>query len=228
MYSQDRLTEASVQNPCPHCGKPDWCYSIGELTACKRGNSPADGWETTSKSDNEGTIYYGTLAQEKKAIRPRQSRHWDYMDREGNPLIRCGDLMTVKAERRATAEKACLDEYRWVNRKWVPGIEGIARENIPIYRYAEIQQAIERNELIFIVEGEACADILWKLGLAATCNIGGSGKWRDSDTRDLQGAKVADWHRRRRTGNETRHRIAEDFSEALWLYPFPACLGKLT
>jgi hypothetical protein len=33
----------------------------------------------------------------------------------------------------------------------VPGIEGIAREDIPIYRYAEIREAIERNELILLL-----------------------------------------------------------------------------
>jgi DNA primase len=46
------------------------------------------------------------------------------------------------------------------------GIERvIARENIPIYRYAEVRKAIANNELIFIVEGESCADALWDLGL---------------------------------------------------------------
>jgi CRISPR-associated protein Cmr3 len=104
---------------------------------------------------------------------------------------------------------------------WVAGIEGIAREDIPIYRYAKIREAIERNELIFIVEGEACADILWKLGLAATCNIGGSGKWRDSDTKDLEGAKVVIIPDRDKPGINHAEGLHQQFPGALWLYPFP-------
>jgi len=222
MYSQERLTEVSAQNPCPHCGKPDWCYSIGELTACKRPQyPPAPGWEVTSKTDKEGTPFYAPI-QEKKAIRPRQSRHWDYTDRNGNPLVQVRRFDDGEGGgSRDGKKKPEWSQYRWVNGKWVPGIEGIAREDIPIYRYTQIQEAIERNELIFIVEGETCADILWKLGLAATCNIGGSGKWRDSDTRDLEGAKVVIVPDRDQPGIKHADRIAEDFPEALWLYPFP-------
>lgn len=221
MYSQERLTEVTKSNPCPHCGKPDWCYFIGNLSACKRQSQPADGWEATGKTDNEGTTYYAPI-QEKKAIRPRQSRHWNYTDREGNPLIQVRRFDDGEGGgSRDGKKKPEWSQYRWLDGKWVPGIEGIAREDIPIYRYTEIQQAIERNELIFIVEGEVCADILWKLGLAATCNIGGAGKWRDSDTRDLVGAKVVIGPDRDEPGIKHANGIAEDFPEALWLYPFP-------
>jgi hypothetical protein len=34
---------------------------------------------------------------------------------------------------------------------WIGGTEGVAREDIPIYRYAEVRKAIANNELIFIV-----------------------------------------------------------------------------
>jgi CRISPR-associated protein Cmr3 len=104
---------------------------------------------------------------------------------------------------------------------WIGGTEGIAREDIPIYRYAEIQQAIANNELIYLVEGEACADIFWKLGLAATCNIGGSGKWRNTDTSDLQGARTVIVPDRDQPGIKHAELLHQEFPEALWLYPFP-------
>jgi hypothetical protein len=31
-----KLLFATIANACPHCGKPDWCYSIEEFTVCNR------------------------------------------------------------------------------------------------------------------------------------------------------------------------------------------------
>ncbi len=61
----DKPTEVTKTSPCPHCGKPDWCYSIGELAVCNRDAEPASGWERTAKSDLFSKAYY-TLAQPKK------------------------------------------------------------------------------------------------------------------------------------------------------------------
>ena len=79
--------EVSKENPCPHCGKPDWCYSIGDLSVCNRDQPPATGWEATSKTDKDGHFYYAPV-QKKKAIRPAQTRYWEYPDRNGSPLVR--------------------------------------------------------------------------------------------------------------------------------------------
>jgi hypothetical protein len=59
------------------------------------------------------------------------------------------------------------------------------------------------------------------LGFAATCNIGGSGKWRDSDTRDLEGAKVVIVPDRDEPGINHAEGVHQHFPGALWLYPFP-------
>jgi hypothetical protein len=45
--------------------------------------------------------------------------------------------------------------------------------------------------LIFIVEGEKDADTLWSLGLAATTNDGGAGKWPNALTQQLKDIGVA-------------------------------------
>jgi hypothetical protein len=31
-----KLLFATIANAYLHCGKPDWCYSIGEFTVCNR------------------------------------------------------------------------------------------------------------------------------------------------------------------------------------------------
>ena len=219
------LLRVSKASPCLHCGKPDWCYSIGELSVCNRDQPPAPGWEATSKTDKDGKIYYAPI-QQKKAIRPRQTRYWEYRARDGSPLVRVVRFDDGKGGKdgKGTAD---WTQQSWGKCKrtgqmgWIGGTEGIAREDIPIYRYAEIQQAIANNELIYLVEGEACADIFWKLGLAATCNIGGSGKWRSSDTSDLQGAKVVIVPDRDEPGIKHAEVLHQEFPGALWLYPYP-------
>ncbi|MBD2520682.1 hypothetical protein H6G93_38250 [Nostoc sp. FACHB-973] len=35
-----KLLFATIANACPHCGKPDWCYSIEEFTVCDRFHQP--------------------------------------------------------------------------------------------------------------------------------------------------------------------------------------------
>ena len=220
------LLRVSKASPCLHCGKPDWCYSIGELSVCNRDQPPAPGWEATSKADKDGKIYYAPI-QQKKAIRPRQTRYWEYPARDGSPLVRVVRFDDGEGGGGGEKKKPAWHQERWNISKiknkngWVPGIEGIDRADIPIYRYAEIQKAIANNELIFLVEGEACADILWSLGLAATCNIGGSTKWRNTDTSDLQGARIVIVPDRDQPGIKHAELLHQEFPDALWLYPFP-------
>ncbi|MEG4397240.1 hypothetical protein QUB30_33275, partial [Microcoleus sp. BROC3] len=219
------LIRVTKSNPCPHCGKPDWCYFIGELSVCNRAQPPATGWEATSKADKDGKIYYAPI-QEKKAIRPRQTRYWEYPARDGSPLVRVVRFDDGKGGKDGKGD-ADWTQQSWGKCKssrqlgWIGGIKGIERENIPIYRYAEVRKAIANNELIYLVEGETCADILWNSGLAATCNIGGSSKWRSSDTSDLEGAKVVIVPDRDEPGIKHAEVLAQEFPDALWLYPYP-------
>jgi 5S rRNA maturation endonuclease (ribonuclease M5) len=224
--SRGNLVPVTKSNPCPHCGKPDWCYSIGELTACKRPQyPPAAGWEITSKTDKDGTPFYAPI-REKKAIRPRQTRYWEYPARDGSPLVRVVRFDDGKGGKSGKGEADWHQEH-WGKCKptrqigWVVGTKNVPREDIPIYRYAEVRKAIANNELIFIAEGEDNVDRLWALGFAATCNIGGSGKWRDSDTRDLEGAKVVIIPDRDEPGINHAELLHQQFPDALWLYPFP-------
>jgi hypothetical protein len=215
--ARGNLIRATKSNPCPHCGKPDWCYFIGELSVCNRDQPPATGWEATSKTDKEGKIYYAR-PQEKKPVRPAQTRYWEYPARDGSPLIRVrridfGDGVTKKD----------IKQQHWDKNKkdWVTGYGGISRDSIPIYRYAEVKEAITQGKLIFLVDGEQCADILWGYNLAATTSIGGMGKFSLANSKDLQGAKVVIVPDRDEPGIKDADKAAQYFPEAMWLYPFP-------
>ena len=208
--------QVSEENPCPHCGKPDWCYSIGELSICNRDQPPATGWEATSKADKDGHFYYAPL-QKKKPIRPAQTRYWEYPDRNGSPLVRVRRIDNGKNH------KKDIKQQHWDKDKndWVMGLGDVQRASIPIYRYADVQKAIANGDYIFIVDGEQCADAFWAIGLAATTCIGGAGKWRITDTSDLQGAKVVICPDRDSPGVEDAAKISGHFPEAQWLHCYP-------
>jgi hypothetical protein len=57
-----------------------------------------------------------------------------------------------------------------------------------LYRLAEVRATAKAGGTIYVVEGEKDADALAKLGLCATCNAGGAGKWLADYTAALDGA----------------------------------------
>jgi hypothetical protein len=152
-----------------------------------------------------------------KSIRPKQTRYWEYPDRNGSRLVRVERVDDGEGNKK-------VRQQHWDKniKDWVYGWGDVVRASIPIYRYAEVQEAIAKRQPIHIVEGEPCADLLWKLGLAATTNIGGGEKFTLTDSMDLQGAEliviVPD---RDKKGIKHVEKVAEHFPEALWLYPFP-------
>jgi phage/plasmid-associated DNA primase len=180
LQSLEKLTTVTKSQPCRHCGKPDWCYRIGELEICNRQAEPATGWIQTAKTDREGNFYYAP-AREQKPIRRKQTRHWEYPARDGSKLVRVCRVDDGKGKK--------IWQEKWDGGKWIKGLKGIQKDQIPIYRYAEVRRAISQGQTIHIVEGEPCADALWSLGIPATTNIGGAGKWRETHSDDLEGVE---------------------------------------
>lgn len=244
------IKEVTKQNPCPHCGKPDWCYSIGNLSVCNRDNPPADGWYQTNKTDRDGHFYYAPI-HDLPEKQPKQSntRTWEYLDPTGNKLVRVvridpqkiiwqeywlehPDLAKFRTEGYwVKLSQKDYDKGKCTQAQWelFNQLKEEKRQHIPIYRYHEIQKAISENKTIFIVEGESCADKLWELGIPATTNIGGSKKWRSSHTQDLlEGSRersavpsIVLCPDRDKPGVEHTERIYQDFPHAQWLYAFP-------
>jgi 5S rRNA maturation endonuclease (ribonuclease M5) len=60
-----------------------------------------------------------------------------------------------------------------------------------LYNLPRVHEATMKGELVIVVEGEKDADRLNRLGLVATCNAGGAGKWKPEHTGQLSGARVA-------------------------------------
>jgi hypothetical protein len=69
--------------------------------------------------------------------------------------------------------------------KWIWNIDGVPV--IP-YRLPELTEAIAADHPIMVVEGEKCADALWNIGIPATTNAMGAGKWRPELNKYFVGA----------------------------------------
>jgi hypothetical protein len=64
-------------------------------------------------------------------------------------------------------------------------LDGVRRV---LYRLPELIEAVSSGRVVFIVEGEKDADSLWAIGIPATTNPGGAGKWLPEYNEFLRGA----------------------------------------
>jgi hypothetical protein len=152
----------------------------------------------------------------RKPLRPAGEQYFYYEDRDRNPLVR------VKRIDEGDGKKQFI-QHHWDGQRWVPGVPEAMRSQIPIYRYAEVQSAIATGEPIFWVEGEACADALWNLGLAATTSLGGSNGYRryGNYAHDLIDATLVLCPDMDTQGLKYAEQVASDFGVDSWVYPFP-------
>ena len=113
---------------------------------------------------------------------PKQEidRAYDYQDAEGNLLFQVVRFRYPKdfRQRRPDPDKPG---------EWVWDLKGIATV---LYRLPELRQA-DPEAWVCVVEGEKDVDRLQSLGLVATCNPMGAGKWWQRFNRELKGRKVA-------------------------------------
>ncbi len=73
------------------------------------------------------------------------------------------------------------------NGGWIWNLSGVERV---LYHLPQLLAAVAAGEIVFIVEGERDVATLERLGLVATTNAGGAGKWLPSYTETLRGASV--------------------------------------
>lgn len=73
------------------------------------------------------------------------------------------------------------------NGGWIWNLKNVDRV---LYNLESVIKAIENGQVVYLVEGEKDADNLINLGLTATTSPMGAGKWKQSYTETLKGAKV--------------------------------------
>ena len=131
-------------------------------------------------TDNVGAFAWlveqGLAKPEPAKRQAQQATHYQYRDAAGHLVFEV--VRKVPKDFRQRRPDG--------NGGWIWNLKGI--ERIP-YRLPELLAA-PADALVFIVEGEKDADRLASLGLVATCNAGGAGKWHRSYNQHLQGRAV--------------------------------------
>ncbi len=163
----DRLTPAKGKNRyiCPICNG-------NNLTI-----DPKDGAYKCWSGECESKLIRDAIAplqelQPKKA-RSKRRRHFEYLAYDANFKL-CQKIRVVRIDD-GEGTKRIWQEH-WNGEAWKKGLGGIKLGDVAPYRYPEVLEAIKQGQPIFVVEGEPVADLLWDLDIAATTNIGGSGK----------------------------------------------------
>jgi len=113
------------------------------------------------------------LEPKAKANKPAIVAVYDYADETGKLLFQ-----TVRFEPKDFRQRRPDGKGKWT---W--NLSGV---RLLPYRLS----AIMKEPSIFIVEGEKDADNLWKIGIPATCNPMGAGKWREEWSKFFEGKEV--------------------------------------
>lgn len=127
----------------------------------------------------------GNLNELIAKLRPAPSDRWsgriaavyDYVDEERRLLFQVVRLCNPRDFKQRRPDG---------NGGWIWNLKGVRRV---LYRLPQLVAA-DAAELVFVVEGEKDADTLARLGLVATTNPGGAGKWRPEYNRYLNGRRV--------------------------------------
>jgi putative DNA primase/helicase len=191
----------SPSRPCPVCGgharlprgKGERCYGFlsedGRLAHCTR-EEYAGGLEYNSDSS---TYPHKVTGDCRCGV-----QHGQELPQIGrNASGRIGKIVRTypyrDARRKLLYEVVRFDPKGFAQRRpdgtggydW--GLDGV--ERVP-YRFPELLAA-NLDETVYAPEGEKDVDLLAKLGLVATTNPEGAGKWRDEFTDALKGRHVA-------------------------------------
>jgi hypothetical protein len=93
---------------------------------------------------------------------------------------------------------------------WIWNLNGTKKV---LYRLPELRRAVPAGEPVYIVEGEKDANRLAKLGIVATTNAGGAGKWRSEYSTELNGAAVIILPDNDESGQLHAHKVAHSLWE---------------
>jgi AAA domain len=123
-----------------------------------------------------------TIQAPRREPKPERERRrvvaeYDYVDESGAPLFQA-----VRFEPKRFAQRRPDG-----NGGWTWNLDGVRRV---LFRLPQVRAAVDAGDAtVYVVEGEKDVVALERLGLVATTNAMGAGKWRDEDADALDGAR---------------------------------------
>ena len=120
---------------------------------------------------------YGNASNGRANSQHKIVASYDYTDKFGTLLFQVVRLAPKTFRQRRPDGKG----------GWLWNLEGVTRV---LYRLPDLAEAIASERRVFVVEGEKDVETLARLGIVATCNPGGAGKWREAYADQLTGADV--------------------------------------
>lgn len=169
--------------PAHEDGTPSLSFRPGDngaqvVATCHAGCNWASILEALSLSPDDRATILGKSPRETRAQRRRNAprSEWVYRDEEGVPLFRVC--------------RADGPDGKHIWQEKPDGTRGLGGVRRIVYRLPEVLRAIEAGQTIYIVEGEKCADAVAALGLCATTNPMGAGKWREEYSESFRGARA--------------------------------------
>ncbi len=126
-----------------------WLDWIARRSPISRGNFA---WHIRCHVDQDGAVdgyvyrgatadgmwgqYFAATASPEKPVRPQQRQDYFYPSRTGQPLVK------VTRVDRGNGAKFFV-QYHWNGQQWIKGLTPEIRAQVPIYRYRDVQNAIE-------------------------------------------------------------------------------------
>ncbi|KAB2689688.1 AAA family ATPase [Brucella tritici] len=119
----------------------------------------------------------------------RPVKTWDYVDEKGALLFQVVRLENGETGKDGKPEKTYRQRRPDPSKGggWNWSTKDVRQ--VP-YRLPDLQKALDKNHMVFVVEGEKAADKLLDLGVPATTNARGAGKWLAELSDYLKGARV--------------------------------------
>jgi len=135
------------------------------------------GCETASVIAAVGLTMADLFAGDAVATTKREVARYDYTDADGRLLYQIVRYFPKDFRARRPDGSG----------GWIWNRKGIQPT---IYRLPSVLNAASKHDRVFIVEGEQDVEALERLGMVATCNPGGAGKWISTFSQALAGANV--------------------------------------
>ncbi len=170
--------------PCPKCGGEDR-FSINtkkQVWNCRGCDIGGDVIELVKHLDGLDFNAAGRqLAGESNgnghvSVAKKTVTTYEYLDETGAVRFAVDRIQFLDAVKDGKFKKSFRQKRPDPDKpgEWLWNVDGVVK--VP-YRLPELIEAVAANHPILIVEGETKVDALAAIGVVATCNAGGAGKW---------------------------------------------------